>query len=150
MEHESLLFHWDKRMLDLASHVSSWSKDPNTKVGAVITYPDNRIVSMGYNGFPRGVKDLEERYKNRETKLKFVCHAERNALDNAEASVAGCNMYVTLQPCCDCTKSIIQKGIKRLVTRVDTTREQYYKEFTDYSLVMLREAGVRVLQVTKE
>lgn len=139
---------WDHRMLALAEHVAQWSKDPRTKVGAVITQPDRRVVSMGYNGFPRGVRDDDDRYADREVKLRFVCHAERNALDNADVSVRGCDLYVTLQPCADCTKSMIQKGIKRLVAKIDTNREVYYREFLDHSLKMLEEAGTEVVLVT--
>lgn len=141
------LDQWDRRMLDLASHVANWSKDPNTKVGAVIMQPDHRVASMGYNGFPRGVGDDEDRWSDRQTKERFVCHAERNALDNADQSLRGCTVYVTLQPCADCTKSMIQRGILRLVTAVDTSREKYYNDFKDHSLPMLTEAGVEVLEV---
>jgi dCMP deaminase len=143
----SQLDKWDLRMLELAEHVATWSKDPSTRVGTVIAQPDRRVASMGYNGFPRGVDDLPERYADRDVKMRFVCHAERNALDNAELSVRGCTMYVTLQPCADCTKSMIQRGIKRVVTKVNLNREQYYKDFVDHSLSMLEEAGVEVMQV---
>lgn len=134
-------------MLQLAQHVAGWSKDPSTKVGAVIMQPDRRVVSLGYNGFPRGVHDHDARYADRETKLRFVCHAERNALDNADLSLRNCSLYVTFQPCADCTKSMIQKGITRLVTVVDPTRVNYYNDFVNHSLPMLQEAGVEVVQV---
>lgn len=75
--------NWDIRFLELASHVSTWSKDPNTKVGAVIANENRQVLSLGYNGFPRGVEDKKSRYEDRATKLLFVAHAERNALDNA-------------------------------------------------------------------
>lgn len=143
----SWLDKWDLRMLELAEHVATWSKDPSTQVGAVIAQPDNRVASMGYNGFPRGVKDTPERYADRDVKMRFVCHAERNALDNAELSVRDCTMYVTLQPCADCTKSMIQRGISRVVTKVNLERGQYYRDFVDHSLAMLEEAGVEVMQV---
>lgn len=107
---------WDKRFLDLAEHVAQWSKDPRTKVGAVIVDESNRVVSLGYNGFPRGVEDYEERYEDRPLKHLFVAHAERNALDNAPLSVAGCCLYSPLLPCNECAKSIIQKGISRVVS----------------------------------
>jgi len=109
---------WDKRFLDLAEHVAQWSKDPRTKVGAVIVDEKKRVISVGYNGFPRGVCDDDERYEERETKHLFVAHAERNALDNAPLMVDDCTLYVPLVPCNECAKSIIQKGIRRVVSYV--------------------------------
>ena len=76
---------WDRRYLDIAKSVSQWSKDPSTKVGAVLVR-DNRIVSVGYNGFPEGVDDSEERYNNRELKYDLVVHAEVNAIISAGLS----------------------------------------------------------------
>ena len=107
---------WDRRFLDLCEHIATWSKDPSTKLGSVIVDDKKRIVSVGYNGFPRGVFDYEERYNDRPTKYLFVAHAERNALDNAPMMVDGCTLYVALEPCVECAKSIIQKGIKKVVT----------------------------------
>lgn len=146
-ETSTALSKWDIRFIELASHVSWWSKDPSTKVGSVIVAPDRRIMSLGYNGFPRGVTDLEERLNDRPTKYAFVAHAERNALDNVDVNVRGCTLYVTLQPCADCTKSIIQKGIKRVVCAVDKSKVDHYNTFINYSLVMLNEAGVQVIQI---
>jgi len=147
---EAELIGWDNRFLDLAFHVAQWSKDPSTKVGAVIVRPDKRIVSLGYNGFPRGVCDHEERYAERAVKYKFVSHAERNALDNVAEDVTGCTLYSTLQPCAECTKSIIQKGIKKIVTNVDLTRKEMLDEFYDYSYIMLKEAKVITVTVCKD
>jgi dCMP deaminase len=141
------LSKWDERFMELALYVADWSKDPSTRVGSVIVAPDRRIMSMGYNGFPRGVEDLEERLNDRPTKYAFVAHAERNALDNVDVNVRGCTLFVTLQPCADCTKSIIQKGIKRVVCAVDKTKLEHYTNFVNYSLVMLKEAGVKVIQI---
>ena len=107
---------WSERFMELAEHVAEWSKDPSTKVGCVIVDKQNRVVSLGFNGFPRGIKDLPTRYKNKETKYLFVAHAERNALDNAPLSVEGCTLYSPLLPCNECAKSIIQKGIKKVVS----------------------------------
>ena len=109
---------WDRRFLELADHVSTWSKDPRTKVGAVIVDEKKRVVSVGYNGFPRGVDDSPDRYEDRATKHLFVAHAERNALDNAPLMVDECTLYVPLVPCNQCAISIIQKGIKRVVSYV--------------------------------
>ena len=140
------LSKWDSRFLDLATHVSDWSKDPSTHVGAVIVAEDKRIMSVGYNGFPRGVADTAERLNDRPTKYAFVAHAERNALDNTDQSIRGCTMYVTLQPCPECVKSIIQRGVKKVVYKYNPERENL-SNFMQYSLAMLVEAGVEVIQV---
>lgn len=116
MQDTIIYTNWDVRFLELASHVSSWSKDPSTKVGAVIVNDNNQVLSLGYNGFPRGVLDKRSRYEDRQTKLLFVAHAERNALDNAFVDVRGATLYTTLCPCNECAKSIVQKGIKRVVS----------------------------------
>lgn len=136
------MVNWDVRFLDLADHIASWSKDPRTKVGAVIVDEKKRVVSVGYNGFPRGVDDLEDRYTDRPTKHLFVAHAERNALDNAPLMVEGCTMYVALLPCNECAKSIIQNGISRVVTRRvvrDGTGFNW-----DITMKMFEEAGVKL------
>jgi dCMP deaminase len=134
---------WDLRFLNLASHISTWSKDPSTKVGSVIVNEKNHILSVGYNGFPSGVEDNDSRYLDRDTKLKFVCHAERNALDNAHSDVSDCTLYATLMPCNECAKSIIQRGIKRVVCYVpesfDGTRFNW-----EVTTSMFEEAGIKL------
>lgn len=107
---------WNQRFMDLAKHVAGWSKDPSTQVGAVVVNDKKQVISMGYNGFPRGVRDCQERYKDKATKLSFVAHAERNALDNAFGDVEGATLYSTLYPCSDCAKGIIQRGVRTVVT----------------------------------
>lgn len=107
---------WGYRFLDMADTVSSWSKDPSTKVGAVIVDPKLRVLSVGYNGFPRNVVDHEAWYYDREMKHLLVCHAERNALDQCFQDVEGCYMFSTLYPCNECAKSIAQRGISRVYT----------------------------------
>jgi dCMP deaminase len=133
---------WDERFLGLAQHVSTWSKDPRTKVGAVLVNETNQVLSVGYNGFPRGVFDLEARYEDRPTKLMFVAHAERNALDNA-VDVKGATLYSTLFPCTDCAKGIIQRGIKRVVT-TEPSETQHTRFNCNISEKMFEEAGVEV------
>lgn len=136
---------WDKRFLTLAKHVSGWSKDPSTKVGAVITDLDNRIVSMGYNGFPRLVEDSTERQENRDLKLKLIMHAEVNALLFARGPVSTCWMYTTLLPCAQCAGKIIQSGISRVVT-IEAPKALQERWSADFELtrVVLKEAGVQV------
>lgn len=138
---------WNKRFLDLAEHVASWSKDPRTKVGAVVVDEKKRVVSLGYNGFPRGVLDFDSRYDDRDTKHLFVAHAERNALDNAPLMVDGCTLYVSLLPCNECAKSIIQKGIIKVVT-YEPDREGA-KFGWDTTLMMFEEAGIEIEYVNR-
>lgn len=138
---------WDRRFLDLAEYISAWSKDPRTKVGAVIVDHERRVVSLGYNGFPRGVLDDERRYIDRPTKHLFVAHAERNALDNAPHSVEGCTLYVPLMPCNECAKSVIQKGIQRVVTYKPTRDGTGFN--WDITELMFKESGVELVQLDK-
>lgn len=104
---------WDKRFMDMAFLVASWSKDPSTKVGAVIVDTNNRVVSLGYNGPPRGVED--DATIDRDTKLRRTIHAEKNAILFARGGTAGCTLYVTHHPCGPCAAVIAQVGIDRVV-----------------------------------
>lgn len=135
---------WMHRFLELAYTVSSWSRDPSTKVGAVIATEDHRILSIGFNGFPRGVDDDPKRYENKQLKYKLVCHAERNALDNAHFDVTGATLYCTLFTCNECAKSIIQRGIKTVITPRPNIVEGDDKYNWKESLEMYQEAGVFV------
>ena len=107
---------WNLRFLDLARHISTWSKDPSTKVGAVIVDPNRRVVSVGYNGFARGVADHDHLLHNREEKYKRVIHAERNALLFAHAPVKRCTLYIwPLSVCSQCAAMFIQVEIAAVV-----------------------------------
>lgn len=109
---------WDHRFLSLADHIKEWSKDPSTKVGAVIIDELKVVRSMGYNGFPRGVDDSPERYADRSLKYPRVVHAELNAILNIHSRTRDeefC-LYTTLAPCAECAKAIIQAGVYRVVT----------------------------------
>src|SRR5271169_4441773 len=106
---------WVARWFALAEHVATWSKDPCTKVGAVIVGRSRRQVALGYNGFPEGIADTEERLHDKETKLRLTLHAERNALDNAAFNLRGATLICTMFPCLECAKSIVGKGIERVV-----------------------------------
>ncbi|MBL3527658.1 MAG: dCMP deaminase family protein [gamma proteobacterium endosymbiont of Lamellibrachia anaximandri] len=105
---------WDTRFLGLAAHISGWSKDPSSQVGAVIT-DGNRIISLGYNGFAAGVEDAESRLTNRECKLNLTIHAEENAMIFAKRDLRGCTVYVTHPPCPRCASKLIQEEIGRVV-----------------------------------
>lgn len=133
---------WDGRFLDLAAEISSWSRDPSTQVGAVIVRPDRTIASLGYNGFPRGVGDSQERYNDRPTKYMMVVHAEANAIVTAQESLSGHTIYVNpMHPCADCTGLIIQAGIRRVVSPRVQIREDWARSF-ELSMIMCEEAGV--------
>lgn len=109
---------WNLRFMDLAKLVAGWSKDESTKVGCVIIGHDKEVRSMGYNGFPRGVDDTIAERKIRPTKYDFTEHAERNAIYNAGlygAQIKNCILYVTMPPCVDCARGIIQSGIREVI-----------------------------------
>ena len=107
---------WDQRFLELAKHVSTWSKDPSTQTGAVIVNLDNTVVGLGYNGFPRGIEDSHDRLYDRETKYSMIIHCEMNAVLHANQSVSGCTLYTWPFMSCDrCAAHMIQAGIKRAV-----------------------------------
>ncbi|TXR53181.1 dCMP deaminase family protein [Reinekea thalattae] len=101
---------WAKRFFQMAQLVASWSKDPSTQVGAVIT-EDNRIVSLGFNGYPHGISDSADQ-DDRDMKLLKTLHAEENAILFAKRDLTGCEIWVTHFPCPNCAAKIIQTGIK--------------------------------------
>lgn len=112
--------NWDRKFLDQAALVASWSKDASTKVGAVIVGPDNEVRSQGYNGFPRGVQDDVKERNERPAKYLFTEHAERNAIYNAVRAnipIKGCRLYLNYSPCpcADCARAIIQSGIVEVI-----------------------------------
>lgn len=138
---------WDRRFLEFTNVVRSWSKDPSSKVGAVIVSDDHIIVGVGYNGFPRGCDDSPEIYADRERKLSRVVHAEMNAILNANSSTKSTTIYLSGfngPPCDRCSAHIIQAGIKRVVY-LDTGEElpERWKTQIEASFVMLEEAGVK-------
>ena len=139
---------WDNRYLSLAKEVASWSKDPSTQVGAVTVGAKKEVLSQGFNGFPRGIKDTDERYNHRETKYKFVVHAEMNAIYNATysgTSLDGATLYIYGLPICsECAKGIIQVGIKKVV--IEKSKElDNWNESLQLSQEMFSEAGVELI-----
>ena len=141
-----MLDKWDHRFLALAEHISNWSKDPSTQVGAVITHTrSKRVVSMGFNGFPAGVEDTWERLEDRGTKYEMVVHAEQNALMFAGDRAEGCTLYVhPLPPCARCAVMIIQAGIKRVVCDQPDFDHQRWGEAAKIADTLFREAGLGV------
>lgn len=142
----SELNHWDKRFIDVANMVATWSKDPGTKVGAVLV-SERRIIATGYNGFPHGIEDLESRYNDRETKLALTVHAEVNAILNAAkngAKTENTTLYVTFPPCVSCTTAVIQAGVTRVVRPdLSTAPERWVDSFAKGGRLMI-EAGILV------
>lgn len=107
---------WDKRFLELAKLVASWSKDPSTQTGAVIISPDRTILSVGYNGFPKLLDDNPEFYANREVKYSRIVHCEMNAVLNAGHRLDGSTLYTWPLASCDrCAVHMMQAGIKTFV-----------------------------------
>ena len=133
--------NWDKRFLDLTDHIAQWSKDPSTKVGAVIVDNQRRIVGTGYNGFPRGLDDNPARYEDKKLKYKLVVHAEVNAILNAVKSVQDCTIYTNCSPCPRCMSVIIQSGIARVITKANA-RDVRVPEEIELASDMAIEAGV--------
>lgn len=140
---------WDEYFMGLAHLSALRSKDPNTQVGAAIVDENHRVVSVGYNGFPTGVSDDEFPWSREgdvlTSKYAFVVHAELNAILNSQRSVRGCTIYVSLFPCNECAKAIIQSGIKKIVYESD----KYNGVDTNIaSKRMLKAAGVELVRIS--
>lgn len=112
---------WDRRFLEMAKLVSTWSKDPSTGIGAVIVNSKKRIVSLGFNGYPQGVKD--EGMENREEKIAKVLHAEQNCMAFSYQDISGYTLYCTHCPCSQCAAMMIQRGISRVVFSSPVNKE---------------------------
>ncbi len=135
---------WNKRFMDLADFISNWSRDPSTKIGAVITDKDHRIISTGYNGFAKGVDDYAERYLDRETKYKMILHAEENAIMFAKQRLDDCEIFITkLPPCAHCAALIIQSGIKNVYMQDIEIPDRWMQSF-NLTQKMFSEAGVNL------
>ena len=140
---------WDRRFLELASHISTWSKDPSTKVGCVVVGEDREIRSTGFNGFPRGIEDDEERLSDRNQKYPLICHAEENAIMHAARtgiSLKGNTAYVTWPPCSRCTRSLIQAGVSEVVYPDEIDIPDRWQDDFSTASSMMEEAGVKVRQ----
>ena len=136
---------WDEYFMGIAILSSYRSKDPSTQVGACIVNDHNKIMSVGYNGFPIGCSDDQFPWEREgdayDTKYPYVCHAELNAiLNNAGANLSGCRIYVALFPCNECAKAIIQSGIREVIYLSDKYADT---PSTRASKRMFDAAGVR-------
>jgi dCMP deaminase len=143
---------WDEYYMIIATTAARKSKDPSTKVGAVIVRPDNSVVATGYNGFPRGVADTPERLNDRNIKYSLVVHAEMNAMLSARESLSGYTLYTyPFMPCDRCFVHVIQAGIKRVVF-MKATAEQNTRWGDAFARVraLADEAGVELVEYTSE
>lgn len=140
---------WDYRFLDLARHISEWSRDPSTRVGAVATY-DRRVLATGYNGFPKGIADLPGRLLDRNEKLLRTVHAEANIVAQAAqhgVSLKNSTIYIwPFLPCSNCCTLMIQVGIRRVVVPDAPIPDRWRASF-DMSMSMLAEADVALTQL---
>lgn len=145
------VLNWDEYFMSLAHLSAVRSKDPSTQVGAVIVDSNNRVVGLGYNGFPRGCDDnkfpWEREGEYLDTKYAYVVHAELNAILNANKLIENCRLYVSLFPCNECSKAIIQSGIKEIIYESDK-----YKDLDQFkaSKKMLEAAGIKLRQLDYE
>lgn len=150
-----LISKWDMRFLELAKHISTWSKDPSTKCGAIIAQ-DKKVLGIGYNGFPAGTDDSPEIYADREKKISRVVHAELNAIFAALKTgrdLSSATLYTYppgLAPTCDrCAAHVIQSGIRRIV---------FFKEDNEFtrrwnpegSLSLYYNSGVKIVPAKME
>ena len=138
---------WDQRFLNLAKHISQWSKDPSTKVGCVVVGPDREIRSTGCNGLPRGIEDNDERLNNREIKYPLICHAEENAIMHAARigiSLKDCTAYVTWPPCTRCARSLVQAGVSTIIYPKNIEIPDRWMDDFNLSLNMLKEAKINI------
>jgi len=143
-----MIISWDEYFMGLAHLSALRSKDPNTQVGACIVDSDNKVVSIGYNGMPRGCDDANYPWGRDggflDSKYAFVVHAELNAILNSPRSLKGCSIYVSLFPCNECAKAIIQCGIKKVVYESD---KYDGTDSNTASKKMLTDAGVELIKL---
>jgi dCMP deaminase len=151
---------WDRAFLRQALDWSAMSKDPNTRVGAIIVGPDRETRSTGFNGFPRGISDTDERLANRDLKLRLVVHAERNAICNAArigVSTKGCTLYLCATdntglvwggpPCTACLLEVIQAGIISIVSYPFKAVPSRWAEDIAFSRTLIDEVGISYREV---
>lgn len=151
MNNENLelnVLKWDMRWLEMAKLVSTWSKDPSTKVGAVIA-DHKQQISIGYNGFPQKIQD-DERLHIREVKYKIIRHAEDNAIKHkSRPDLQGCTIYTfPFMPCSRCAGRIIDEDITRVVS-FKSSHSRWEKEF-EFSRQLFYEASVELIEYEYE
>lgn len=144
--------NWDQYFMSMAYLVAMKSKDPSTKVGAVIVGPDREIRSTGFNGLPRGINDDKAERHEKPIKYMWYEHSERNAIYNAARmgiDTNGCTIYTQGTPCVDCARAIIQSGIKKIVVDWfwdhNDNRQQWVESLAN-ARAMLTESGVEIVE----
>lgn len=155
---------WDRHFLRMCQENARMSKDPNTKVGAIIVGPDREIRSTGFNGLPRFIADTPERLNDRDLKLKLVVHAEMNAVLNAArigVSTKGCVLYLAATsatedmvwggvPCVRCTVELIQAGITEIVSYLFKDTPSRWLDDLTMARNLLEEAGIVIREISRE
>ena len=140
---------WGDRYIHLAKEISTWSKDPSTKVGAVVIGNNGEVLSQGYNGFPRSIKDTPQRLKDRGKKYNLVVHAEMNAIYNASlngVSLKGSTLYVYGLPICnECAKGVIQVGIDKVIATRPADYNKEWDESIKDAKALFKEAEVEYI-----
>ena len=145
---------WEDYFMGIALLSAKRSKDPSTQVGACIVNQDNKIIGIGYNGFPVGISDDEFPWdKNNENELDnkylYVCHAELNAILNSISDLKDARIYVTLFPCNECSKIIIQSGIKEIIY-LDEKGEESISEVASKKLLDAANIKYKKIKINKE
>ena len=145
---------WNIRFMKLAREISTWSKDPSRRIGAVAIGENRRILSTGYNGFPSDIEDSVERLRDREEKYKYVIHAEKNCIYNAclnGISLQGASLYVWGLPVCsECAKGVIQVGISKVYyghVTDDEYDDAYWTKSFRITQSMFDEVGIEVFHM---
>ena len=140
---------WGDKYIHLAKEISTWSKDPSTKIGAVVIGEHGQILSQGYNGFPRGINDTPERLNDRERKYELIVHAEMNAIYNASlngVSLKNSTLYIYGLPICnECAKGVIQVGIKKVIAMRPEKYNIAWEESINNARNLFNEAEVMYL-----
>lgn len=141
---------WDEYFMGIAILSTYRSKDPNTQVGACIVSSDNRILSLGYNGSPRGIDDDNMPWERvgdfMDTKYAYVCHSELNAIINYRGNLENTKLYVTLFPCNECAKVIVQAGIKEIIYLSDEDKD---KDIYKIARRMFNASNVKIRRMNK-
>lgn len=145
--------NWPARYVDLAQFISTWSKDPSTKVGAVLFRKDGSIISMGYNGFPRGCSDDPALLGDRDMKLKLTIHAEENAILAAVrngSTVEGACLAVTHHPCSRCAAKLSQAGIRQIYYVADDAFEERWADDVEVANSIFNQTGMLAVRMILE
>lgn len=140
---------WTYRFIRLAAEVASWSKDPSSKVGAVIVRPDRTIASVGFNGFPRGILDREDWLADRDKRLALTIHAEENAILSAREPLQGYSIFVhPYPPCLSCAMRIVQAGITTVISPAMAIDHRWFASCHE-ARKQMEQVGLRVRWLPK-